>query len=263
MYRSVVQRSESSRESAQATVQRLTKERSICRPGYLLFIGILILFVVPCRFVYLSPEVLSTTDMGDLKLAILVLFLVVMVILALLYTVMEANPGFVYTPPFPYNAHRCPECHVMVDEYDHHCGVLGTCIGRGNMKYFITFLFFGATGSAISTVLGFNFLYQVVQLGSIPAAFQRLNYEQFFWFLVSVFWSVHRIIGLASTITTLYSTIGCYGMFFIYLFKAARGRYSVKRRRQDLDYSFFDVFHDFFSPNFDLSPPEEERIPLV
>lgn len=263
MYTHTVYPASSTRESEQATVHRLMKQRSICRPGYLLFIGILALFLISSRYVYLAPEVLTTVDYGDLRIAMLILFLFLVVILLLLYLVMEVNPGFVYSPPFPYHAHRCPECHVMVDEFDHHCGVLGVCVGRGNMKYFITFLFFGATGSAVATVFGVHFLYEVVQLAAVPAAFRRLTPEQFFWFLVSVFSVFHRIVGVASVLTTIYTTLGCYGMFFVYLFKAARGRYSVRRRREELDHRFADVFVGFFSPNFDLSPPEEESIPLV
>jgi hypothetical protein len=36
--------------------------------------------------------------------------------------------------------HFCPVCHVRVRGFDHHCGVVGACIGRGTMPLFVVFL---------------------------------------------------------------------------------------------------------------------------
>ena len=43
-----------------------------------------------------------------------------------------------------YNVVHCRDCGMCVYGYDHHCGVLGTCIGKRNLIcfYFILFLFF-------------------------------------------------------------------------------------------------------------------------
>ena len=35
------------------------------------------------------------------------------------------------------DTYHCHECEVCVDGHDHHCGVLGICIGEVNLKYFI------------------------------------------------------------------------------------------------------------------------------
>jgi len=42
----------------------------------------------------------------------------------------------VYQPP---TAVHCPECHVCVDGYDHHCPWMGCCIGKRNYKSFMMF----------------------------------------------------------------------------------------------------------------------------
>lgn len=39
----------------------------------------------------------------------------------------------------PPKAVHCPECHVCVDGYDHHCPWMGCCVGKGNMKAFMLF----------------------------------------------------------------------------------------------------------------------------
>ena len=42
----------------------------------------------------------------------------------------------IYQPP---TAAHCPDCNLCIDGYDHHCPWMGTCIGKRNMKAFISF----------------------------------------------------------------------------------------------------------------------------
>jgi len=42
----------------------------------------------------------------------------------------------VYQPP---TAAHCPDCNLCIDGYDHHCPWMGTCIGKRNMKAFVSF----------------------------------------------------------------------------------------------------------------------------
>ena len=48
--------------------------------------------------------------------------------------------------------HHCVECNHCVLDRDHHCFVLGGCVGLKNQVYFIVFLFYAALG-AICTVI--------------------------------------------------------------------------------------------------------------
>lgn len=36
--------------------------------------------------------------------------------------------------------HHCYYCQVCVHKYDHHCVLLGICIGEANQKYYLPFL---------------------------------------------------------------------------------------------------------------------------
>ena len=38
--------------------------------------------------------------------------------------------------------HHCTYCKACIEGYDHHCGVIGICIGDANFKYFILFQFY-------------------------------------------------------------------------------------------------------------------------
>jgi hypothetical protein len=40
----------------------------------------------------------------------------------------------------PYHAAHCNDCGKCIQEKDHHCVWIGTCIGRNNMKMFFSFL---------------------------------------------------------------------------------------------------------------------------
>ena len=38
--------------------------------------------------------------------------------------------------PLTKNIHHCRECNVCIEGFDHHCGVLGVCIGSHNITHF-------------------------------------------------------------------------------------------------------------------------------
>ncbi|CUG49444.1 zinc finger protein, putative [Bodo saltans] len=53
----------------------------------------------------------------------------------------------------PKNASHCKMCDACVRDFDHHCTVLGCCIGGRNVGSFIAYLFSVAISAAYGTVL--------------------------------------------------------------------------------------------------------------
>ncbi|CAI4225698.1 unnamed protein product [Auanema sp. JU1783] len=46
----------------------------------------------------------------------------------------------------PLRSHHCPLCKICVLRKDHHCFVTGKCVGLGNQRFFMTFLFWCVLG---------------------------------------------------------------------------------------------------------------------
>lgn len=62
-------------------------------------------------------------------------------------------------PPEEQDVHMCPVCQVYVEMFDHHCGIIGACIGRFNMGTFILFLTFACLLCVFGTPPAFYTLY--------------------------------------------------------------------------------------------------------
>lgn len=90
---------------------------------------------------------------------------------ALAATVL-GDPGLLPTPAAEHSttafreedeAHYCRCCCCYVYKYDHHCGVVGACIGGRNMWSFVSFLGLSALLSLIGLPLMASFVYYNLQ----------------------------------------------------------------------------------------------------
>eukprot|EP00164_Ancoracysta_twista_P007387 GFYU01010476.1.p1 GENE.GFYU01010476.1~~GFYU01010476.1.p1 ORF type:complete len:315 (+),score=20.52 GFYU01010476.1:261-1205(+) len=71
---------------------------------------------------------------------------------------LDSRDGYIFCKTCnnfrPPRASHCRDCGVCVERHDHHCPMMGTCIGSRNMRYFILTICMGAAADvAIFSVL--------------------------------------------------------------------------------------------------------------
>ncbi|KAL9938603.1 hypothetical protein V8E36_002322 [Tilletia maclaganii] len=66
-------------------------------------------------------------------------------------------------PPKPERSHHCSVCKTCVVKYDHHCPWINACVGLGNERYFVLFLFWLSVGCATVVGTGYPLLPHVVR----------------------------------------------------------------------------------------------------
>ena len=181
------------------------------------YYAIPLLFMLHCGVVcwHLKKDIISVEHDVILTPA----FLIVM--LHILYrNLVSSNPGI---PPMDeYDSgckwcgriklkctKHCRMCNVCVEEFDHHCDLLGICIGKGNRKRFLLFLF----ACTIMCMYATYTHYRIVRANLMGSPMIILWYEVFLiiemTFSISflLFFTIHFWIFVCGT--TSYSIILC------------------------------------------------------
>ncbi|KAK7197115.1 DHHC palmitoyltransferase [Novymonas esmeraldas] len=109
-----------------------------CFGGLALLLAIPAAAAVHLAVVVLTPCFAASQSSGALLAEVAAELLLCGAAVVALFLLLVADPGFVGEPTDL--SCRCSRCGVDVDDFDHHCGVVGACIGKRNMCYFILFL---------------------------------------------------------------------------------------------------------------------------
>lgn len=116
-------------------------------------------------------------------------------------------------------AHYCRSCCVYVQRFDHHCGVIGACIGARTMWSFISFLGSAGLFAGVGMVIVLSFLY--AQLRDI----ESLSMHQ-----ISTHVTATTVVTFGCVVAAfqggLYAALMC-GMYIVHVI---RGTDSVARR---------------------------------
>ena len=98
---------------------------------------------------------------------------------------------------------HCRECGYCVEGFDHHCGVIGTCIGKRNRLYFVFILGLGAVGHTLAAVVTYcRVEYIDSTFSNLLEATVSLNYDRFIqilWPLIcdNFFFLYYCYVGIA------------------------------------------------------------------
>ncbi|KAG5468479.1 hypothetical protein LSCM1_02459 [Leishmania martiniquensis] len=206
--------------------------------------------------IVLTPTFAASRDGSALLLEVLVELLLCLSAVVLLFLLLVTNPGFVEVPTAL--SCRCRRCGVEVDDFDHHCGAVGACIGKGNMCYFILFLLSSALLCAFGAAQNAAFVAAAVRARSHDLESSQTSREALTDIALAALRSPR---ALCLLVLSALSVIGGAVTTFLclrYTYLAHRGRSSLRRRRQfSTSSSLFEVFsqtlHPTFSHNFKFS----------
>eukprot|EP00850_Spirogloea_muscicola_P017858 SM000157S02088 [mRNA] locus=s157:305720:308411:+ [translate_table: standard] len=73
----------------------------------------------------------------------------------------------------PPRASHCRKCGHCMEKFDHHCGIVGTCIARKNQRFFVVLLTLGTIGAALLLAACIIWLVQQAWHGTHPWKYWR------------------------------------------------------------------------------------------
>jgi hypothetical protein len=123
----------------------------------------------------------------------------------------------------------CSFCLWYVEGFDHHCRVIGACIGRRNMWSFLLFLTAEATQSFLTIAGGALYFCLFVDLADWWA---NLVLEVSLDAIVSILPSCRTAMAIYSLTAALYGGGYCAALCYLYWGSVFRGMHSSARRRR-------------------------------
>lgn len=221
-----------------------------CVGGPALLIGIPLMVMVHMRMIVLTPLFTQSCSDTQLLLEVLLEFLWCLLAELCLFLLLVTDPGF--TQETTELSCRCASCRMEVEDFDHHCGVLGACIGCGNMCYFILFLFFASllclTGGAMNAVYAASVM-ETFTSGQEKGAWR--SYKAVASAARTFLGSLPNLCLLLLSSAAMCGGGVCLFLCLRYTYLAYHGRSSVRRRRREtLRGSLSVVFANVFRPKF-------------
>jgi hypothetical protein len=133
----------------------------------------------------------------------------------------------------------CSYCYAFVTAYDHHCGVIGACIGGQNIKSFVAFLFCTSTACVVAAASPVAAAFHAFRLPTVAEIVQSLSPGNFPYFhRISLPWSASGtftgFLHLAFVVFYLYTAAFTGGLLSTYVWKWWRSglnRYARLKRR--------------------------------
>ncbi|KAH9577274.1 Palmitoyltransferase [Trypanosoma melophagium] len=198
-------------------------------PGIVIILAIPIGTIVFFRFILFNALLLQHVSYNYLLLCTFLTLLFSISSELMMLGLFFCDPGFT-TDTNDEISHYCPVCCLYVRDFDHHCGIVGACIGGKNMGFFLFFLI--TVGCLMWLLVFFSgmllwfFVKETTPEGPIINTLMVILTKE--WWMSS----------LIKPFLAFSCALSCYGasftsglgvLYWVYLF---RGIYSLERRRR-------------------------------
>ncbi|ESL09317.1 hypothetical protein TRSC58_02963 [Trypanosoma rangeli SC58] len=214
--------------------------------------GMFFVFIIPVgtlvclRVLAFSPLVLELVPYSTMLLLTCTIILLAVLSEWMMINLFLCDPGFTDDAEGE-EVYCCPVCRHYVRGFDHHCGILGVCVGERNVGFFISFL------TCVSCLMWlFVGCASVTVLASLKEVFaHRLLREGLLLLLTKEWWLASKM----RPVTFILLFLLCYASLFttllgaVYWFQLCRGMHSLQRRRNTaLRMTTNGVFRHMWTP---------------
>ena len=119
----------------------------------------------------------------------------------------------------PLRCHHCSTCNKCIMKMDHHCPWIFNCVGYGNQKIFLLFLFYGTLGCFIAFVCLVSIFFTDHFSYLLRHPKYRIDFQQnFFLLFIQIIFSLSDAFCIImGTVLALSMTIAIGGLFFTQL----------------------------------------------